>query len=86
MEIKRQVPLVPCLIIGALSSLGLGVIGIFMGVGIGSVITSTTQGAQGGAGSIASQQQLDMAVPDPCLLYTSPSPRDVEESRMPSSA
>ena len=24
--------------------------------------------------------------PDPCLLYTSPSPRDVEESRMPSSA
>ena len=23
---------------------------------------------------------------DPCLLYTSPSPRDVEESRMPSSA
>ena len=26
----------------------------------------------------------DVAVP--CLLYTSPSPRDVEESRMPSSA
>ena len=25
-------------------------------------------------------------VQDPCLLYTSPSPRDVEESRMPSSA
>ena len=24
--------------------------------------------------------------PNPCLLYTSPSPRDVEESRMPSSA
>ena len=24
--------------------------------------------------------------PVPCLLYTSPSPRDVEESRMPSSA
>ena len=24
--------------------------------------------------------------PRPCLLYTSPSPRDVEESRMPSSA
>ena len=23
---------------------------------------------------------------NPCLLYTSPSPRDVEESRMPSSA
>ena len=26
------------------------------------------------------------ALYDPCLLYTSPSPRDVEESRMPSSA
>ena len=26
------------------------------------------------------------AVSDICLLYTSPSPRDVEESRMPSSA
>ena len=29
---------------------------------------------------------LDTANPTPCLLYTSPSPRDVEESRMPSSA
>ena len=29
--------------------------------------------------------QADMAG-NPCLLYTSPSPRDVEESRMPSSA
>ena len=35
----------------------------------------------------------DQGLPDmgsdmsnPCLLYTSPSPRDVEESRMPSSA
>ena len=27
-----------------------------------------------------------MAPPPDCLLYTSPSPRDVEESRMPSSA
>ena len=27
-----------------------------------------------------------MDVMDSCLLYTSPSPRDVEESRMPSSA
>ena len=27
-----------------------------------------------------------LAEPDTCLLYTSPSPRDVEESRMPSSA
>ena len=30
------------------------------------------------------EQFLNLAYP--CLLYTSPSPRDVEESRMPSSA
>ena len=28
----------------------------------------------------------DKNADEPCLLYTSPSPRDVEESRMPSSA
>ena len=32
------------------------------------------------------QQVLGMALYQRCLLYTSPSPRDVEESRMPSSA
>ena len=32
------------------------------------------------ATKVSSEQKLD------CLLYTSPSPRDVEESRMPSSA
>ena len=31
-------------------------------------------------------KNLSIARPEPCLLYTSPSPRDVEESRMPSSA
>ncbi len=35
---------------------------LVVGIGIGSAITSTTQGGQG---NIASQQQLDMAVPDP---------------------
>ena len=29
---------------------------------------------------------MDIQSPRACLLYTSPSPRDVEESRMPSSA
>ena len=29
---------------------------------------------------------LGKEIRDPCLLYTSPTPRDVEESRMPSSA
>jgi len=32
------------------------------------------------------KQNLQAPQDDPCLLYTSPSPRDVEESRMPSSA
>ena len=60
---------------------------LVVGIGIGSAVTSTTQGDQG---NIASSQQLDMAVPDPefcrqwgasafvmdiemytCLLYTS---------------
>ena len=30
--------------------------------------------------------KINIAVLDYCLLYTYPSPRDVEESRMPSSA
>ena len=30
--------------------------------------------------------EVDVVIPCGCLLYTSPSPRDVEESRMPSSA
>ena len=33
-----------------------------------------------------SNGQLTTHSPSTCLLYTSPSPRDVEESRMPSSA
>ena len=35
---------------------------------------------------LESLQNLDTALCKNCLLYTSPSPRDVEESRMPSSA
>jgi hypothetical protein len=35
---------------------------LVVGIGIGSAVTSTTQGNQG---NIASSQQLDMAVPDP---------------------
>ena len=33
-----------------------------------------------------SSNELIQSRPTACLLYTSPSPRDVEESRMPSSA
>ena len=35
---------------------------------------------------IVSIKQFKGGQSNPCLLYTSPSPRDVEESRMPSSA
>ena len=35
---------------------------------------------------IAQKNGLYPPPPGACLLYTSPSPRDVEESRMPSSA
>ena len=37
-------------------------------------------------GQSASGRNSGYAVAHSCLLYTSPSPRDVEESRMPSSA
>ena len=40
----------------------------------------------GNAGLIAPGHSFAWASPKACLLYTSPSPRDVEESRMPSSA
>ena len=32
------------------------------------------------------EKVMDAVMPDICLLYTSPSPRDVSTSRMPSSA
>ena len=42
---------------------------------------------QEGGRSVLVEQDQDGNVRDvTCLLYTSPSPRDVEESRMPSSA
>ena len=37
-------------------------------------------------GRTHSLAEIREAHPELCLLYTSPSPRDVEESRMPSSA
>ena len=42
-------------------------------------------GRQGQAGGVASVRGGRQAHP-PCLLYTSPSPRDLSTSRMPSSA
>ena len=48
------------------------------------VIVAATRTAVGSfQGSLANIPAVDLGA---CLLYTSPSPRDVEESRMPSSA
>ena len=40
----------------------------------------------GGATGVADLIPLTDEMPQPCLLYTSPSPRDKRQSRMPSSA
>ena len=37
-------------------------------------------------GAASTDELLERAVPEACLLYTSPSPRDRQKSRMPSSA
>jgi len=55
----------------------------------GVILITTKKGVKGApkvdvSYSMAVSEPL--ALPDICLLYTSPSPRDVEESRMPSSA
>ena len=47
----------------------------------GATIGDAGGGSGGGAAAVAS-----VGNNKDCLLYTSPSPRDVEESRMPSSA
>ena len=45
------------------------------------------EACEGLAGVSASQVEIQSGIQFyDCLLYTSPSPRDVEESRMPSSA
>ena len=51
-------------------------------LGIGSSFTNETMLAAYGLNSVIHPGTLIYT----CLLYTSPSPRDVEESRMPSSA
>ena len=47
-----------------------------------------TQGSGGFGGplTVEPKEGKDVLLYITCLLYTSPSPRDVEESRMPSSA
>ena len=48
-----------------------------------TVVTVATQGAQGESFAVTGTSLDDS---NNCLLYTSPSPRDLSTSRMPSSA
>ena len=51
-------------------------------------IANLTNVQMGDYGEISKEvsDKIQKKIDDFCLLYTSPSPRDVEESRMPSSA
>ena len=49
-------------------------------------VVGTTTPTPGGGESAVAWDYNSQTIADTCLLYTSPSPRDVEESRMPSSA
>ena len=49
-----------------------------------TVSPSQWRDADGATFYLSDKSRVDL--PQDCLLYTSPSPRDVEESRMPSSA
>ena len=63
------------------------IIGLTGGIGSGKTAVSDSFEALGITivdADLASRVVVEQG--KPCLLYTSPSPRDVEESRMPSSA
>ena len=47
---------------------------------------SKNNGGSSGGGANISKKDMEILIEKACLLYTSPSPRDTERSRMPSSA
>ena len=61
---------------------------ILDGIFVGAVFALSAYGLAlvWGVMNIKNLAQGDFVIMGGCLLYTSPSPRDVEESRMPSSA
>ena len=66
-----------------------GNISVFVGqsgVGKSSLVNSLLPGVDTRVGALSELTGKGTHTTTTCLLYTSPSPRDVEESRMPSSA
>ena len=61
---------------------------VLSGSSIRSIASEGEEGSEAfdDPNSEESTEESDSSSSDSCLLYTSPSPRDVEESRMPSSA
>ena len=71
---------------GDMGGMPMGMGGMDMG-GMGGMDMSDDMGFMGGnPASMSPTQRRDMRGPEGCLLYTSPSPRDLSTSRMPSSA
>ena len=52
----------------------------------GEELDGIDEGEAVGAGVFKTGERIDAEVVNVCLLYTSPSPRDRQRSRMPSSA
>ena len=63
-----------------------GPLRIGIGGPVGAGKTSLTEGLCNALSNKISMAVISNDIYTVCLLYTSPSPRDVEESRMPSSA
>ena len=55
-------------------------------VGLPNAGKSSLYNALAGGGALAAPYAFATTDPNDCLLYTSPSPRDMRRSRMPSSA
>ena len=88
-RIARGIVLVPCLLLGgaflATAAWGQGAAAenrtLAIGIGVGLLLAGWLSQLGGG-----SEGEPETSVTKPCLLYTSPSPRDLSTSRMPSSA
>ena len=60
-------------------------VGVIAGLGLGALSDDETTGAGSDVATSADTNPSEQEA-ESCLLYTSPSPRDKRQSRMPSSA